>query len=69
MDTFAILNTLALGTLAGTITGLAIGFVGKRHGSSWTLMSRRDKAVSVALVLIFSAVFCGILFWYELAGF
>ena len=64
MDTFAILNILALGVLAGTITGLAVGYAAKRQQSSWSSMTAKDKRVNIALVLFFTAVLIVVLFWY-----
>lgn len=68
MDTFAILNITALGILGGTITGLVIGWAARRQKPTWSAMTSRDKVVNIALVLFFSAVFTGGLFWYAIAS-
>lgn len=66
MDTFAILNIVALGVLAGTITGLAIGYVAKRQGPSWAAMTPKDKRVNITLVLFFTVLYIAVLFWYAM---
>jgi uncharacterized BrkB/YihY/UPF0761 family membrane protein len=66
MDTFAILNIIALGVLAGTTTGLAIGFVANRQKPSWSAMTAHDKRVNIALVLFFIVAFILVLFWYAM---
>lgn len=64
MDTFAILNIIALATLAGTITGLVIGYAAKRQQSTWSSMAEKDKRVNFALVLFFIVIYAIVLFWY-----
>lgn len=64
MDTFAILNIIALGVFAGTFTGLAIGYIAKRQKPSWSSMTVQDKRANIALVLFFIVVFIVVLFWY-----
>jgi len=64
METFAILNIIALGVLFGTITGLAISYVAKRQKPSWSAMTVQDKRVNIALILFFTVVFIVVLFWY-----
>ena len=54
MDTFAILNIIALGVFAGTFTGLAIGYLAKRQKYSWSSMTVQDKRANIALVLFFT---------------
>ena len=67
MDTFAILNIISLGILGGAITGLVIGWAARRQKSTWSAMTSQDKIINIALVLFFSAVFTGSLFWYATA--
>jgi len=67
MDMFTILNSIALGILAGTITGLAIGYAANRQKPAWSAISGRDKMINIALVLFFPAVFTIILLWYAMA--
>ena len=69
MDTFALLMVIALGTLAGSITGLVIGFAAKRQKPDWSLMTLQEKRINIALVLFFSVVFCSGLLWYATTGF
>lgn len=66
MTPFDILMILALGSLFGTGIGLAIGFLAKKQGPSWGLMTRKDKIINIALVLFFSAVCIAGLAAYEL---
>jgi hypothetical protein len=64
MDTFALLNIIALGALGGAITGLAIGFAANRQKPAWSAMSGRDKMINIALVLFFTVIYSGALLWY-----
>lgn len=66
MTLFDILMILALGSLAGAGTGLAIGFLARRQGSDWRAMPHKDKIVNIALVLLFSGVCIAGLAAYEL---
>jgi hypothetical protein len=66
MNTFDILMVIALGTLAGTVIGLFIGYAAKRQQPRWTLMTDRDKRINIALVLFFSAVCIAGLVLYEM---
>jgi hypothetical protein len=62
------LMILALGVLAGTGTGLLIGFITGKQTRDWTLMQRKDRITTTLLVLacsvIFIAVLAGYVFWY-----
>ncbi|MDD1689913.1 MAG: hypothetical protein LUQ66_04570 [Methanoregula sp.] len=66
MNTFDILMVIALGTLAGTVIGLFIGYAAKRQQPRWTVMTDRDKLINIALVLFFSAVCIAGLSLYEM---
>lgn len=66
METFVLLNIIALGTLAGTITGLAIGYAAKRQKLAWSAMTAEDKRVNLALILFFTLVYIALLTWYVL---
>jgi len=66
METFVILNIVGLGTLAGTITGLIIGYTAKRQKSAWSAMTAEDKRVNLALVLFFTVVYIALLTWFAL---
>jgi hypothetical protein len=64
--TFEILMVIALGTLAGTILGLGIGFVTGNQKSPWALLTRREKSINILLVAIFSVICIAALGWYSL---
>lgn len=66
METFVILNIVGLGTLAGTITGLIIGYAARRQKPAWSAMTAEDKRVNLALVLFFTLVFIALLAWFAL---
>jgi len=59
-----ILNIIALGILAGTGTGLLIGFLARKQTRDWASMERRDILISLALVAVCSAVFMAAMAWY-----
>jgi hypothetical protein len=61
---FEILMAVALGAMAGTAIGLFIGFVAKQQKNPWSAMTRKEKTISVALVLFFSVVCIAGLAWY-----
>ena len=66
METFVILNIIGLGTLAGTITGLLIGYAAGRQKPAWSAMTAEDKRVNLALVLFFTLVFIALLTGFAL---
>lgn len=66
METFVILNIIALGALAGTITGLAIGYAARRQKPAWLAMTSEDKLVNLALILFFTLVYIALLTWFVL---
>lgn len=61
---FDILMIISLGVLAGTGTGLVIGYIAGigRHG--WASMPARDKQKTLLLVLACSSTFIALLSWY-----
>jgi hypothetical protein len=63
---FEVLMAVALGGLAGTGIGLFIGFAGRQHRSEWSAMTRKEKTITIVLVLVFSAVCIAGLAWYML---
>jgi ABC-type phosphate/phosphonate transport system permease subunit len=63
---FDILMVVALGTLAGTILGLLIGFMARRQQPLWGDMSRKERLINIALVLFFSIICTAGLAWYSL---
>ena len=59
-----ILMILSLGILAGTGTGLFIGFVAGKQNPDFTAMEKKDVAIYVVLIFVCSAIFCAALAWY-----
>jgi NhaP-type Na+/H+ or K+/H+ antiporter len=66
MAVFDILMVVALGTLAGTIIGLLIGSLARRQQSVWEEMTKKERAINIALVLFFSLICTAGLAWYAL---
>lgn len=58
------LMILALGILAGTGTGLLIGFAARKQKREWAAMEKKDKITTVLLILVSSAVITVVLAWY-----
>lgn len=54
----------ALGVLAGSGTGLLIGFITGKQKRDWTAMQKKDKITNILLVLACSAIFIAVLAWY-----
>ena len=55
---------LALGVLAGSGTGLLIGFITGKQKRDWTAIQKKDKMINIILVLACSAIFIAVLAWY-----
>jgi hypothetical protein len=53
---FEIQMMVALGALAGTGTGLLIGFVAKKQKNEWSAMNRKEHIVTIILVIMFCAI-------------
>jgi NhaP-type Na+/H+ or K+/H+ antiporter len=66
MNLFDILMIIALGTLAGTMIGLLIGYAARRQGRPWSQMVPREQMIAIVLVLSFSALCVAGLAWYEM---
>ena len=64
--TFEILMAIALGTLAGTLLGLGIGFVTGNQKNPWSLLTRREKSVNILLVAVCSVICVAVVGWYSL---
>lgn len=58
------LMILALGVLAGTGTGLLIGFITGKQKRDWKAMQKKDKITNILLILAWSAIFIAVLAWY-----
>lgn len=67
MGAFDILMVISLGTLAGTLIGLTIGFLARRQKPVWGEMDRREKTINIALVILFSVACSAGLAWYAFA--
>jgi hypothetical protein len=65
-NTFDILMVVVLGSLAGTGIGILTAYVAKKQKNEWSAMSRKDKSITITLVITFSAIFCGVLGYYFL---
>ena len=59
-----ILMILALGILAGTGTGLFIGFVARKQKRDPAAMEKKDIAINILLILVCSVIFIAVLAWY-----
>jgi hypothetical protein len=58
------LMILSLGVLAGSGSGLLIGFITGKQKNDWTLMQRKDKISNTLLILACSVIFIAVLAWY-----
>lgn len=58
------LMILALGVLAGTGSGLLIGFVARKQTRNWSAMEKQDKRTTVLLIVVCSATITAVLAWY-----
>jgi hypothetical protein len=58
------LMILSLGILAGTGTGLLIGFIARRQTPEWTRMQKTDKITTALLILACSVTISAMLAWY-----
>ena len=59
-----LLMILSLGILAGTGSGLLIGFIAGKQKRDWAAMQKKDKTTTILLVLACSAVISAVLAWY-----
>lgn len=53
---FAVAMVILIGLMAGVSIGLVIGFLLKRQKPAWADMTRTDKAINIALVIVCSAI-------------
>jgi len=59
-----ILMIIALGLLAGTGTGLLIGFIARKQKREWAAMEKKDKITTILLIVVCSATITAVLAWY-----
>jgi hypothetical protein len=59
-----ILMIIALGVLAGTGTGLFIGFIARKQKPDWADMENKDKITTILLIATCSAIFIALLAWF-----
>ncbi len=62
--TLDILIIIALGILAGTGSGLLIGFLAGRQERDWAAMQKKDKIVNLLLILACSSILTVFLAWF-----
>jgi hypothetical protein len=55
---------LSLGILAGTGSGLLIGYSAGKQTRDWAAMQKKDKIITILLVLACSALISAVLAWY-----
>lgn len=65
-NVFDILMVVALGSLSGVSVGLITGYGAKKQKSTWSVMSRKEQTINIALVTMFSAIFCAAIGYYSL---
>jgi ATP/ADP translocase len=58
------LMILSLGVLAGTGSGLLIGFIAGKQKRDWAAMQKKDKITAILRVIACSAVISAVLAWY-----
>jgi small-conductance mechanosensitive channel len=58
---------LALGILAGSGTGLLVGFMARKQKRDWAAMEKKDKITTILLILACSATITAVLAWYVLS--
>lgn len=61
---FDILMIISLGVIAGTGTGLIIGYLAGIQKREWVSMPARDKQKTILLILACTSVFIAVLSWY-----
>ncbi len=53
---FAVVMVILIGLMAGLAIGLCIGFLLKRQKPAWADMTRTDKSINIALVIVCSLI-------------
>lgn len=61
---FDILMIISLGVIAGTGTGLIIGYLAGIQKREWVSMPARDRQKTILLILACTSVFIAVLSWY-----
>jgi hypothetical protein len=65
-EIFDILMVVALGSLAGSGTGIITGYITHNQKNEWCEMSSGEQTINISLVIFFCAIFCGGLGYYSL---
>jgi H+/Cl- antiporter ClcA len=58
------LMILSLGILAGTCSGLLIGFIARKQKRDWSAMQKKDIIANALLVAACSVIIMAVLAWY-----
>jgi hypothetical protein len=66
MSTLSVLMVISLGAMSGTAIGLVIGYALGEQKSDWSAMTRHEKTVTMALIIVYSVICCAALGWYSL---
>jgi len=66
LNIFDIFMVVALGSLAGTLMGIFIGYAAKKQKNEWSCMSWKDQKTNGALIFFFSVLCCAGLGCYSL---
>jgi membrane protein YqaA with SNARE-associated domain len=65
-NVFDIFMVVALGSSAGTLMGVFIGYAAKKQKNEWSRMSRKDQITNGSLIFFFSLLFCAGFAFYSL---
>jgi hypothetical protein len=65
-EIFDILMVVALGSLAGSGTGIITGYITHNQKTEWREMTSGEQTVNISLVIFLCAIFCGGLGYYSL---
>ena len=65
---FEILMVITLGSLAGAIMGLGIGWAAKKQKNPWSSMTRGDKITNITLVIVFAILCIAVLAYYSFSS-
>jgi hypothetical protein len=65
-EMFDVMMVVALGSSAGSGTGIITGYITHNQKNEWCAMSSGEQTINIALVIFFCAIFCGGLEYYSL---